>query len=184
MLEIDDGDILTQTTAICQFLASTGAAPQLLGTNPFETAQVEQWVSFLRTKTLTMSQQLSYSVFGLIEMDSIEYAHISNMMRENVKILNKQLENKEWLCGTENPTIADYQMALATMEQYQCIMDTNTIKSLNHFNKFMKKVSQLPEFKDRMGNIKPGKKQIMPIFAAEEEKVEKAINAKAAMKKK
>ena len=117
-------------------------------------------------------------------MESVEYAHIQNEMRENAKILNKQLENKEWLCGTENPTIADYQMAIASMELWQCIMDTNTIKSLNNFNKFMKKVSQLPEFKGRMGNIKPGKKQLMPNFSAEDEKVEKVISAKAQMKKK
>ena len=58
-------------------------------------------------------------------------------------------------------------------------MDTNTLKSLNNWNKFMKKVTSLPEFKDRMGNIKPGKKQVLPNFSGEEEKVEKAINAKA-----
>ena len=69
-------------------------------------------------------------------------------------------------------------------EMWQCIMDINTIKSLSHFNNFMKRISQLPEFKGRMGNIKPGKKQILPEFSAEKEKVEKVINAKAQMKKK
>ena len=100
-------------------------------------------------------------------------------MRENAKILNKQLEGKEWLCGTENPTIADYQMAIAMKELYQCIMDVNTLKSLSNFNKFMKKVTQLPEFKERMGNIKQGRKQLLPTFANEEEKVGKEISAKA-----
>ena len=69
-------------------------------------------------------------------------------------------------------------------EMYQCIMDINTIKSLSNFNKFMKKVTQLPEFKERMGNIKQGKKQLLPDFSNEQEKTEKEINKKAQLKKK
>ena len=49
-------------------------------------------------------------------------------MKENAKLLNKQLESKDWLCGTVSPTIADYQMAVAMAEQYQCIMEINTVQ--------------------------------------------------------
>ena len=63
-------------------------------------------------------------------------------------------------------------------------METNTVKSLNNFNKFMKRVTLLPEFKDRMGNIKPSKKHVLPVFTDALEKAEKEINKKAALKKK
>lgn len=58
-------------------------------------------------------------------------------------------------------------------------MDINTLKSLNNFNKYMKKITALPEFKERMGNIKQGKKQLLPTFTDAEEKAEKEINKKA-----
>ena len=105
-------------------------------------------------------------------------------MKENAKLLNKQLESKDWLCGTASPTIADYQMAVAMAEQYQCIMEINTVKSLNNFNKFMKKITLLPEFKGRMGSIKPSKKHLLPVFADAAPKAEKEINKKAATKQK
>ena len=38
MLELDDGTTLTQTTAICEYIAETGSTPSLLGTNEFERA--------------------------------------------------------------------------------------------------------------------------------------------------
>ena len=38
MLELADGTTLTQTTAICEYLAESGSTPSLLGTNGFERA--------------------------------------------------------------------------------------------------------------------------------------------------
>ena len=38
---------------------------------------------------MMLAQTLSCAVFGLVELDDKEHAHINNEMRENVKILNK-----------------------------------------------------------------------------------------------
>ena len=35
-LQLEDGTIITQTTAIVEYLAETGTSPNLLGTNNFE----------------------------------------------------------------------------------------------------------------------------------------------------
>ena len=35
-LETEDGDLITETPAICQFLAASGSAPHLMGSNPAE----------------------------------------------------------------------------------------------------------------------------------------------------
>lgn len=102
--------------------------------------------------------------------------------KENLKVFNKQLDKKDWITGSAAPTLADYQLALATMELHQCIMDQNSLKSLNHLSKHFKRVTELPDFKARMGTVKVGKKQLLPY--KEEDKVAKQINAKAAKKKK
>ena len=49
-------------------------------------------------------------------MDQDEHKYINDLMRENMKILNKTLDKKDWIIGGANPTLADYQLALSTME--------------------------------------------------------------------
>jgi len=42
-LETDDGDILTETTAICHYLEGLHPEPNLLGATPLEKAQILMW---------------------------------------------------------------------------------------------------------------------------------------------
>jgi len=49
VLETAEGDLITESPAICQLLASMGSAGHLTGTTPVEQAQVDQWMQFLRT---------------------------------------------------------------------------------------------------------------------------------------
>ena len=49
VLETQDGDLITESPAICQFIASMGSARHLTGQGPVEQAQVDQWMQFLRT---------------------------------------------------------------------------------------------------------------------------------------
>ena len=41
VLETDEGDLITESTAICQFLAAVGSAQHLCGSSPMEQAQVD-----------------------------------------------------------------------------------------------------------------------------------------------
>ena len=88
-LELEDGTILTQTTAICEYLAETGSTPTLLGTNSFERAQVDQWMSILRSQTIPLAMTLSQAVFGNIKLEVVEHQIIQNEMKDNAKLLNK-----------------------------------------------------------------------------------------------
>ena len=89
LLELQDGTLLTQTSAICEFLAETGSTSTLLGTNEFERALVDQWMSILRSQTTVLAQTLSQAVFGNIQLEVGEHAIIQNEMKENAKLLNK-----------------------------------------------------------------------------------------------
>ena len=48
ILETDEGDVISQSTAICQLLAEMGSAPYLLGSNAIERAQVDQMMDYLQ----------------------------------------------------------------------------------------------------------------------------------------
>ena len=133
-------------------------------------------------QTLTLAKALSGVVFGTVEMDPTEYAYLNGLFKENAKTLNNHLKQKEWICGTEKPTIADYQLAIAEIELQQCVMETQLKISLNHMNDHFKRVTSLPEFQKRFGIIKPGKKNVAPRFA-EEKKEKPASNNKGKGKK-
>ena len=44
ILELEDGTMISQTTAIAEYLSETGAAPSLLGSSEVERSQVDQWM--------------------------------------------------------------------------------------------------------------------------------------------
>ena len=116
-LEIEsEGVLLTQAPAIVEYLVELGSAQYLLGESDFEKSQVDQWTQFIRMQTLTLAKALSGVVFGTVEMEPAEFAYLNGLFKENAKTLNNHLKQKEWICGTEKPTIADYQLAIAEIE--------------------------------------------------------------------
>mmetsp|Transcript_17323 Transcript_17323/g.23356 ORF Transcript_17323/g.23356 Transcript_17323/m.23356 type:complete len:173 (-) Transcript_17323:324-842(-) len=110
-----EGDLVTESPAICHFIAATGA-PQLLGASAQEMASVDQWCMFLRGKTLPLAKTLAGAVYGTVEMTPDEHAFISNELKENLKTINNQLKSKQFFCGGEQATIADYLFVLAVAE--------------------------------------------------------------------
>ena len=93
-LESASGDLVTESPAICQYLAMTGGAAYLLGETPQEMAAVDQWCTFLRSKTLPLTKTLAAAVYGTIEVSPDEHSYITNELKENLKIVNNQLKAK------------------------------------------------------------------------------------------
>lgn len=91
VLETSEGDLITESPAICHYLSAVGNAAHLMGSNPLEQAQVDQWVLFLRSKTLPLAKTLAGTVYGTIEVSADEHAFISEQLKENLKTVNKQL---------------------------------------------------------------------------------------------
>lgn len=180
VLETQDDLVLTQSKAICEFLAETGKGGFLLGTTPFEKAQVDQWMQYIQDVTLQTSKAISACIYGTLVLNTQEHLYVYNQLKESLRILNNHSKQKMWICGTDQPTLADLMLGLATQELMQCSLDTNTRNSLNNLNPIFKKIVALPEYKARMGNIKQCKKHLEIKTAAPP----KEIKAKAQAKKK
>ena len=102
--------------------------------------------------------------FGHAECSEIEYNGVYNDFKDNAKVINGLLKQKKYLVG-DSLTIADLYLILSQIEMQQCIMDTNFKNSLQFFNGLFKTITQeCPSFQKRVGNIRQGKKQIMPVF--------------------
>lgn len=84
----------------------------------------------------------------------------------------------------EQVTLADIFLTNVIIEVMQGILDNNFRGSLNNMNAHFKSIITLPEFVDRLGNVKPGKKQFMPPkFKNSKDKKEKVVTAKKQNKK-
>jgi glutathione S-transferase len=44
VLELDDGSVLTESIAICRYIESLHPQPNMFGTTPLESAQIEMWM--------------------------------------------------------------------------------------------------------------------------------------------
>jgi glutathione S-transferase len=154
--------VITSSTAIAKYIAAT-AKPDLLGTTDFEKAQVDQWLLYLRGEVQPIARTLAYQVFGHEPTDNVEHTYIVNLMKDQLKLINGYLKGKTYFVG-KSLTIVDIYFTLIMLEQQQALLETNFRNSMSGINSHFKTVTQIPEFKKRMGNIKQGKKQIAPIF--------------------
>ena len=63
-----------------------------------------------------MAKTLAGAVYGTINVTADEHAFISNELKENMKTINNQLKSKQWFCGGEQVTIADFLFVLCVAE--------------------------------------------------------------------
>ena len=78
-------------------------------------------------------------------------------------MINKHLNGKSNFVGS-SLTVADIYFVLSQVEMMQIIMDGNFRNSLNCINSLFKSVSEKDAFRKRMGQIRSGKKQMLPNF--------------------
>ena len=159
-----DGTLISDSWAIAAYIARSSGKASLLGNSDFEQAEVDQWMDFLRSETEPIVKALQWYTFGHAECSSAaEYNFIYNSYKDNVKVINKHLGGKTNMVGNVL-TIADIYMVLTQVEMQQALIDPNLRNSLQFFNAVFKNVTELDCFKQRMGAVKQGKKQILPTF--------------------
>ena len=164
ILEISQDSHLCGSVPIAAHIARSSGKQSLLGASPFAQAEVTQWLDFLSTKTQPLVSALQWFTFGHAQCSTVEYNHVYELYKENMKQLNKHLTGKSFFVGSEM-TLVDVYFTLGQVEMQQAIMDTNFRNSLNCCNAVFKQVADTEAFKARMGAIKQGKKQLMPQFS-------------------
>lgn len=115
VLETDEGGHVSETTAICEYLAETRPGPPLIGTTPAERAECRMWT---RRVDLAICQPLVLSLrFGPAGFRRAREPHpvlpardaLRAMVQRNLAWLDGQLADREWLCGARF-TLADIQL--------------------------------------------------------------------------
>ena len=69
-------------------------------------------MDFLRTETLPIVNTLKWFTFGQADCSTNEYNHVYNVYKDNVKVINKHMNGRQFLAG-EGVTIADVQFVVS-----------------------------------------------------------------------
>ncbi len=111
-LQLDNGSILSETVAICEYLEELNPTPALIGTTPEERAETRMWD---RRVELKVTEPLANG-FRFAEglplfkdrMRTIPQAadDLKALAHDGLEWLDKQLVGREFLCG-ERFTLAD-----------------------------------------------------------------------------
>ena len=110
-LELDDGQVIGESIAICRYLEHLHPEPNLFGRDPLETALIETWMrraELMFANPLMLAVRYSHpALAGLEPNQSPEAAARQRAAHEaSLPLFERQLEGRPWLCG-ERLTIAD-----------------------------------------------------------------------------
>jgi glutathione S-transferase len=114
-LELDDGTVLAEITAICEYLDETFPGPSLIGASPQERAQTRMWTRRIDLNIVVpMTDGFRYSE-GLdlfrnrVHVIPQAAADLKQIARENLAWLDRLMEGKTYVCG-ERLSLADLML--------------------------------------------------------------------------
>ena len=112
-LETDDGQIIVELTAICEYLEELHPDPPLIGATPGERAETRMWVRRLDLNILEGRSRAGRAIMGRefyidkIKLLSIPAAReLQAIVEDRILWLDRQIDGKTWICG-DRFTLAD-----------------------------------------------------------------------------
>lgn len=102
-LQLDSGEVLCETMAICTFLEGEHPEPRLLGRTPLERAQVQMWARMMEFE-LMMPMAMAFRhlvpAMKVLEHQVKEFGEIQYQVAlKRIKRLDRELADKPWIAG-------------------------------------------------------------------------------------
>jgi len=116
-LELDDGTVIMESTAICRYLESLYPEPNLFGKNPKEIASIEMWQARIYNELmipLAMAFRHLHPGMSEMEKQNKEYGETQKIIGiKSLKYFDESLAKAEFVAG-DRFTFADIQMITTT----------------------------------------------------------------------
>ena len=116
-LELDDGTVIMESTAICRYLESLYPEPNLFGESPMEIASIEMWQARIYNELmipLAMGFRHLHPAMSSLETQNKDYGETQKSIGiKSLKYFNGVLSESEFVAG-ERYTFADIQMITTT----------------------------------------------------------------------
>lgn len=102
-LQLDSGDVLCETVAICAWLESEYPEPNLLGRTPLECAQLQMWARIMELE-LMMPMAMAFRhlvpAMKMLEQQVPEFGTIQHEVAfKRIRRLDRELADKPWVAG-------------------------------------------------------------------------------------
>ena len=146
-LELDDGTIILETTAICRYLECLYPEPNMFGESPMEIASIEMWysrVSFELMIPLMHGFRHTHPNMSEMENQNKEYGLAQRDIGvKALKDYDQILASREFIAG-DRLTYADLQMV--TSLQFLVKLNRLNIVDYKNLNDYINEVSGRPSF--------------------------------------
>ena len=146
-LELDDGTIIMETTAICRYLECLYPEPNMFGESPMEIASIEMWysrVSFELMIPLMHGFRHTHPNMSEMENQNKEYGLAQRDIGvKALKDYDQILASREFIAG-DRLTYADLQMV--TSLQFLVKLNRLNIVDYKNLNEYINEVSDRPSF--------------------------------------
>ena len=146
-LQLDDGTIILETTAICRYLEALYPEPNLFGESPIEIASIEMWysrVTYELMVPLMHGFRHTHPHMSQMENQNQEYGLAQRELAvKSLDTYNNIIASREYITG-ERFTYADIQMV--TSLQFLVRLNRLDIQDYENLNDYINQVSSRSSF--------------------------------------
>ena len=146
-LQLDDGTVILETTAMCRYLECLYPEPNMFGESPMEIASIEMWysrVSFELMMPLMHGFRHTHPHVSEMENQNQEFGLAQRKLAvKELKNYDKIIESREFIAG-DRFTYADLQMV--TSLQFLVRLNKLDIEDYENLNDYIIQVSSRPSF--------------------------------------
>ena len=146
-LQLDDGTVILETTAMCRYLECLYPEPNMFGESPMEIASIEMWysrVSFELMMPLMHGFRHTHPHMSEMENQNQEFGLAQRKLAvKELKNYDKIIESREFIAG-DRFTYADLQMV--TSLQFLVRLNKLDIEEYGNLNDYIIQVSSRPSF--------------------------------------
>jgi len=146
-LQLDDGTVILETTAMCRYLECLYPEPNMFGESPIEIASIEMWysrVSFELMVPLMHGFRHTHPHMSTMENQNEEYGLAQRKLGiKELKNYDTIIQSREFIAG-DRFTYADLQMV--TSLQFLVRLNKLDIEDYGNLNEYIIQVSSRPSF--------------------------------------
>ena len=146
-LELDDGCIILETTAICRYLESLYPEPNMFGKSPMEIASVEMWYSRVTYELVSpLAHGFRHTHPHMSKMENQNHEFGLAQREIGVKALNtfdEIIASREFIAG-KNFSYADIQMAVNL--NFLVRLNRLDIKDFKNLSEYVTQIFERPSF--------------------------------------
>ena len=146
-LELESGEVILETTAICRYLECKYPEPNMFGTDPMEIAHIEMWysrVSFELMMPLMHGFRHTHPHMSQLENQNNEFGLAQRELAVNsLKHYEELMCDKEFLT-CKKFTYADIQMV--TSLQFLVRLNKIDINDYKNLNTYINNIADRPSF--------------------------------------